>query len=109
MITASTASFPTAGPGHSRTSAAASASFAGQLAAIDHARLDPELRADAAMLGNDVARRLFEIEELREYAWNPLLANPGQAIYMLLARDYAPLPERLRSPRRAARGRPRLP
>ena len=71
--------------------------FAGQLAAIDHARLDPELRADAAMLGNDVARRLFEIEELREHAWNPLLANPGQAIYMLLARDYAPQPERLRS------------
>ena len=49
------------------------------------------------MLGNDVARRLFELEELREHTWNPLLANPGQAIYMLLARDYAPLPDRLRS------------
>jgi hypothetical protein len=49
------------------------------------------------MMADDVARRLLEIEELREHTWNPLLANPGQAIYMLLARDYAPLPERLRS------------
>ena len=71
--------------------------FAARLAAIDHAGLDKELRVDAAVLGNDVSRRLFEITELREHAWNPLLANPGQAIYMLLARDYAPLPDRLRS------------
>ena len=71
--------------------------FAARLTAIDHAGLDQELRVDAAVLGNDVARRLFEIEELREHTWNPLLANPGQAIYTLLARDYAPLPDRLRS------------
>jgi uncharacterized protein (DUF885 family) len=71
--------------------------FAARLAAIDHAPLDQESRVDAAVLGNDVARRLFEIEELREHTWNPLLANPGQAIYLLLARDYAPLPDRLRS------------
>jgi uncharacterized protein (DUF885 family) len=71
--------------------------FAARLTAIDHAGLDLELRVDAAILGNDVARRLFEIEELREHTWNPLLANPGQAIYTLLARDYAPLPDRLRS------------
>jgi uncharacterized protein (DUF885 family) len=71
--------------------------FAARLTAIDHAGLDQELRVDAAVLGNDVARRLLELEELREHTWNPLLANPGQAIYTLLARDYAPLPDRLRS------------
>jgi len=71
--------------------------FAARLTAIDHAGLDQELRVDAAVLGNDVARRLFELEELREHTWNPLVANPGQAIYMLLARDYAPLPDRLQS------------
>jgi uncharacterized protein (DUF885 family) len=71
--------------------------FAARLTAVDHAGLDQELRVDAAVLGNDVARRLFEIEELREHTWNPLLANPGQAVYTLLARDYAPLPDRLRS------------
>ena len=48
-------------------------------------------------MAGDVARRLFEIEELREHTWNPLLANPGAALYMLLARDYAPLPDRLHS------------
>ena len=71
--------------------------FAARLAAIDHAGLDKELLVDAAVLGNDVARRLFELTELREHEWNPLPANPGQAIYTLLARDYAPLTDRLRS------------
>jgi uncharacterized protein (DUF885 family) len=42
-----------------------------------------------------VARRLFELTELREQSWNPLKANPGQALYLLLARDFAPLPDRL--------------
>ncbi len=71
--------------------------FAARLAGVDLAALDPELRVDAAVLGSDAARRLFELEELREHSWNPLVANPGQAIYALLARDYAPLPDRLRS------------
>jgi uncharacterized protein (DUF885 family) len=71
--------------------------FAARLTAIDQADLDQESRVDAAVLGNDAARRLFELEDLREHTWNPLLANPGQAIYALLARDYAPLPDRLRS------------
>jgi uncharacterized protein (DUF885 family) len=69
--------------------------LAARLAAVDLAGLGAELHADAAILGNDLARRLFELEELREHEWNPLLANPGQAVYTLLARDYAPLPDRL--------------
>ena len=73
------------------------AEFAGRLTAIDQAALGAELRVDAAVLEGDVARRLFELTELREHTWNPLVANPGQAIYMLLARDYAPLPDRLRA------------
>jgi uncharacterized protein (DUF885 family) len=69
--------------------------FADQVTALDLTALSKELRVDAALLAGDVSRRLFEIEELREHTWNPLLANPGQAIYMLLARDYAPLSQRL--------------
>ncbi|HTW13400.1 MAG TPA: DUF885 domain-containing protein, partial [Solirubrobacteraceae bacterium] len=68
-----------------------------RLAAIDTTALTAELRADAAMLSEGVARRIFELDELREHAWNPLLANPGTAIYDLLARDFAPLPDRLAS------------
>jgi len=71
--------------------------FADRLAALDAGSLSPELQVDAAMLGNDVARRVFELEELREEERNPLAANPGRAIYALLARDFAPLPERLMS------------
>src|SRR5215831_3379651 len=54
-------------------------------------------RVDGAMMADSVARRVFEIDELREHTWNPLLANPGKAIYQLLARGFAPLPERLGS------------
>src|SRR5271169_3247714 len=68
-----------------------------RLTAVDHGALSAEHRVDAAMMADSVARRVFEIDELREHTWNPLLANPGKAIYQLLARDFAPLPERLSS------------
>ena len=71
------------------------AGFAAQVSAFDTAALPPELAVDAVMLAEAIARRIFEIDELREYAWNPLRANPGQAVYLLLARDFAPLPDRL--------------
>ncbi len=71
--------------------------FTARLAAVDQSGLDPELRVDAAVLAGDLAWRLFGLTELHEHRWNPLLANPGQAVYALLARDYAPLPERLRA------------
>lgn len=66
-----------------------------RLAAIDQGALSAEHQVDAAMMTDSVARRVFEIDELREHTWNPLFANPGRAIYQLLARDFAPLAERL--------------
>ncbi len=69
--------------------------FAARLGDIDTAALPAEFRVDAAMLADGIARRAFEIDELREHLWNPLRANPGKAVYMLLARDFAPLPDRL--------------
>src|SRR5271167_4045134 len=71
------------------------AAFAERAAALDVAALTPEQRVDAAMLTGRVQLRAFELAELREHEWNPLLANPGRAVYMLLARDFAPLPYRL--------------
>ncbi len=71
--------------------------WAARLAAIDSGALSAEHRVDAEMMADSVARRAFEIDELREYTWNPLQANPGQGIYQLLARDFAPLPDRLGS------------
>jgi uncharacterized protein (DUF885 family) len=69
--------------------------FSARLAAIDTAALSPENKVDAAMLGTELERRTFERAAIREYSWNPQLANPGRAIRMLLARDFAPLPDRL--------------
>ncbi len=71
--------------------------WAARLGAIDQRALSAEHRVDAEMMAGNVARRVFEIDELREQTWNPLQANPGQAIYQLLARDFAPLPDRLGS------------
>lgn len=68
-----------------------------ELAAIDAARLSPQNRVDAQILANHLARLRFSIEELREHEWDPMSANPGRAIYLLLARDFAPLAQRLRS------------
>ncbi len=71
--------------------------WAARLDALDHSALSAEHRVDARMMADSVAWRVFELDELAEYTWNPLLANPGRAIYQLLARDFAPLPERLAS------------
>ena len=65
--------------------------------ALDTGALSAEHRVDAAMMADSVARRVFELDELAEHTWDPLLANPGRAIYQLLARDFAPLPDRLAS------------
>jgi uncharacterized protein (DUF885 family) len=73
------------------------ARFADRLAALDTGALPAELQVDAAMLADSVAERLFGLDELREETWNPLAANPGRDIYGLLARDFAPLPDRLAS------------
>jgi uncharacterized protein (DUF885 family) len=67
------------------------------IAAIDAGRLSPQNRVDAQILANELALLRFEADVLREQEWNPMLANPGRAIYLLLARDFAPLPDRLHS------------
>lgn len=69
--------------------------FGARLTAIDSDALAPQDRVDAAMLGNHISQRLLELDALREYAWNPLEANPGRSVYLLLAREFAPVEERL--------------
>jgi uncharacterized protein (DUF885 family) len=65
--------------------------------AVDLGQLSAEYRVDAQILFAQLERVLFATTELREHEWNPMLANPGRAIYLLLARDFAPLPSRLGS------------
>ena len=69
--------------------------FADRLAGVNPAGQSPQDLVDAEVVANDIERRVFELDELREHLWNPLLANPGRAIYQLLAREFAPLEDRL--------------
>src|SRR5215470_7294380 len=67
------------------------------LAGIDTGRMSLQHGVDAQILANQLTRLRFMTDELREHEWNPMVANPGRAIYNLLARDFAPLADRLRS------------
>lgn len=52
---------------------------------------------DYRIMRNRLEYNLFQLEELREFEWNPLRYNIGGAIYALIARDFAPLRERMRN------------
>jgi uncharacterized protein (DUF885 family) len=67
------------------------------VASNDEAALDPDDRADKQILLNALDQRLFAIDEVSEIEWNPLVYNPGDALYPLIARRTIPLPDRLRA------------
>ncbi len=67
------------------------------LAQVDDSALDPAERVDHAVLSSLVDRSLFELTEIREQEWNPLVHNPGELFYTLLAREFAPAGQRLES------------
>ncbi len=88
-----------------------------QMAALDAVTTsDAGERVDAEVLRTVLRAELFELDELHEAEWNPMLHNPGGGLHALLTRDFAPLPERLISlaarldavPDYLARGRERL-
>ena len=65
---------------------------------IDPDALSAEHQVDAAHAGQrGGAADLRARRAARARTWNPLVANPGRAIHLLLARDFAPLPDRLAS------------
>ena len=66
-----------------------------ELDEFDVAALPVAYQVDAQVLSVRLRERLFELTNSREHAWNPLVSNPGTALYLLLARDFAPLHERL--------------
>ena len=65
------------------------------LTAIDPADLSIDNAVDARILRARLEEHAFMLDELRAHEWDPLIWNPGTAVYLLLARDYAPLPDRL--------------
>ncbi len=70
-------------------------SLIGQLDALDRTALDTASGIDAEILRTEAQSELLLLTELDEPSWNPMLHNPGQAIYSLLSRDFAPAADRL--------------
>jgi uncharacterized protein (DUF885 family) len=70
-----------------------------ELQDIDRASLSRANQVDAAMLHNQLRYSIWTEETYRDWSWDPLLYTQlvGQSLYGLLARDFAPLPERLQS------------
>ena len=64
---------------------------------IDFAKLSQVNNVDARILKHNLEAKIFQIDELREYEWNPLVYNAGSAINGLISRDFAPLKDRLMS------------
>jgi uncharacterized protein (DUF885 family) len=74
-------------------------SLLADLRRIDRATLSRENQVDAAVLENQLRYAIWTEQQFRDWSWDPLVYTQiaGQALYGLLARDFAPLPERLRS------------
>jgi uncharacterized protein (DUF885 family) len=66
-----------------------------QLAAIRAERLSADDRVDRSILQNELQTRLFDIEVMNAPALNPLVYAPTEGVYLLIARDFAPLKQRL--------------
>ena len=67
------------------------------LEAFDRSELSRANQVDAELLLHEIESSIWSMETLREWAWNPLyyINISGGAIYGLLARDFAPIEQRL--------------
>ncbi|RZA32013.1 MAG: DUF885 domain-containing protein, partial [Lysobacteraceae bacterium] len=70
-----------------------------ELDALEVDKLSRENQVDAAILRNQLRYDLWGSETLQSWAWDPQVYSglAGGAIYNLMAREFAPLPDRLRS------------
>ncbi|WP_349986631.1 DUF885 domain-containing protein [Stenotrophomonas sp. WHRI 8082] len=70
-----------------------------ELDTMDVAKLGRENQVDAAILRNQLQSDIWNAEVLQSSKWDPQMYNglAGSAIYGLMAREFAPLPERLKS------------
>lgn len=71
----------------------------GDLDKIDVSKLSRENQVDAAILRNQLQQEIWTSEVLQSAKWDPQMYNgvAGSAIYGLMAREFAPLPERLKA------------
>ncbi|MDP2213964.1 DUF885 domain-containing protein [Phenylobacterium sp.] len=86
------------------------AAFLERLSAIAPAELSRERQVDAAILRNSLAGEVWTHDTLQAHRWDPLIyqSSVGSALYGLIARDFAPLPQRLASATARMNGFPAL-
>ena len=70
-----------------------------ELEKIDRSKLSRANQVDAAVLRNQLRYDIWNWETMQGWAWDPMYYNQiaGGALYTLMARDFAPMPDRLRS------------
>ena len=70
-----------------------------RLDAINASALSRQNRVDALILRNQLRSDIWSAETLQSWAWDPQMYSglAGSAIYGLMAREFAPLPDRLKS------------
>jgi uncharacterized protein (DUF885 family) len=66
---------------------------------IDRSGMSRANQVDYELLRSEISSRLWSLQELQEWAWNPLyfVNTAGSSIYNLVAREFAPAEERLAS------------
>ncbi len=81
-----------------------------RLERIDRARLTRDDQVDAALLGNELRYRLWQLDTLQDWRWDPQGANEtiSGGLYLLAARPFAPWPDRLRSATARMEAAPRM-
>jgi uncharacterized protein (DUF885 family) len=67
------------------------------LTRIDRTQLSRANQVDAALLENSLRGAIWQIETLQNWAWNPLVYQSiaGNSLYALMAREFAPMSQRL--------------
>jgi uncharacterized protein (DUF885 family) len=72
-------------------------SLLAELGKLDAMQLSRPNQVDARLLQRSLEYTLWQLTELEDWRWDPLLYTgiAGNSIYLLMARDFAPLPVRL--------------
>ena len=68
-----------------------------QLQTLDFPKLTRAHQVDSRLLKRELEYEIWSTEQLQEWRWNPLVYTDlaGNGVYLLMARDFAPLPTRL--------------
>ncbi len=90
--------------------AATARSVLADLDQVQIPQLPRAVQVDARLLHHALEYTIWEAQTFRDWSWDPLIYTglAGDSVYLLLARDYAPLPTRMNHVAQRLRGWSRL-